>query len=91
LDVRALSGVVGLVVYVLILVPVIVSALDALALEAITRPTSNMLNTILNALPDIFAAGLIISVAYIAGRLVAGLVTHLLSGIGFDAIWFGLD
>jgi hypothetical protein len=57
-----------------------------LALEAITRPTSNMLNTILNALPDIFAAGLIISVAYIAGRLVAGLVTHLFSGIGFDAI-----
>ena len=83
---QTLSGVVGLLAYVLILVPVIVSALDALALEAITRPTSNMLNTILNALPDIFAAGLIISVAYIAGRLVAGLVTHLLSGIGFDAV-----
>jgi flagellin-like protein len=83
---QTLSGVVGLLAYVLILVPVLVSALDALALEAITRPTSNMLNTILNALPDIFAAGLIISVAYIAGRLVAGLVTHLLSGIGFDAI-----
>jgi Conserved TM helix len=83
---QSLSGVVGLLAYILILVPVLVSALDALALEAITRPTSNMLNTILNALPDIFAAGLIISVAYIAGRLVAGLVTNLLSGIGFDAI-----
>ena len=83
---QALSEVVGLVVYVLILVPVIVSALDALALEAITRPTSNMLNNILNALPEIFAAGLIILVAYIAGKLVAGLVTNLLTGIGFDAI-----
>ena len=83
---QALSGVVGLVLYVLILVPVIVSALDALALEAITRPTSNMLNNILNALPEIFAAGLIILVAYIAGRLVGTLVTNLLAGIGFDAI-----
>ncbi|MGB7946692.1 MAG: mechanosensitive ion channel [Candidatus Binatia bacterium] len=81
-----LSGVVGLLVYVLILIPVIISALDALALEAVTRPTSNMLNTILNALPEIFAAGLIVLVAYVAGRLVSALVTNLLAGIGFDTI-----
>jgi hypothetical protein len=83
---RGLSAAVGLIVYVLILVPVLIGALDALSLEAITRPTSNMLNTILETLPNIFAASLILLVAYISGKLVETLVANLLSGIGFDAI-----
>ncbi len=77
---------VGLIVYVLILVPVLIGALDALSLEAITRPTSNMLNTILETLPNIFAASLILLVAHITGKLVETLVANLLGGIGFDAI-----
>lgn len=83
---RGLSAVVGLIVYVLILVPVLLAALDALSLEAVTRPTSNMLNTILETLPNIFAASLIVLIAYITGRLVETLVANLLSSIGFDAI-----
>ena len=83
---RGLSAMVGLIVYVLILVPVLIGALDALSLEAITRPTSNMLNTILETLPNIFAASLILLVAYITGKLVETLVANLLGGIGFDAI-----
>jgi hypothetical protein len=83
---RGLSAMVGLIVYVLILVPVLIAALDALSLEAVTRPTSNMLNTILETLPNIFAAGLILLVAYITGKLVETLIRNLLSGIGFDAI-----
>jgi len=35
---------------------VLIAALNALALEAITRPASNMLNAILEAIPSIFAA-----------------------------------
>ena len=83
---RGLSAMVGLIVYVLILVPFLIAALDALSLEAVTRPTSNMLNTILETLPNIFAAGLILLVAYITGKLVETLIRNLLSGIGFDAI-----
>jgi hypothetical protein len=83
---QRLSGVVGLVVYVLVLVPVLIAALDAVALDAITEPASNMLNSILVSLPSIFAAVLILVVAYVAGRLVAGLVTSVLRGLGFDAI-----
>ena len=43
---QRLSSVVGLILYVLILIPVLIGALQALALEAITRPASNMLNSI---------------------------------------------
>ncbi|MEE9220194.1 MAG: mechanosensitive ion channel [candidate division NC10 bacterium] len=63
LGTQRLSGVLGLVVYILILIPVLTAALNALALEAITRPASNMLNMILEAIPAIFAAMLLVSLA----------------------------
>jgi hypothetical protein len=74
------------VVYVLVLIPVLIAALNALALEAITRPASNMLNVILVALPAIFAASLVVMIAYVVGRVVAGLITNLLTGAGFNAV-----
>jgi len=83
---RRLSGLLGLVVYVLILIPVLIAALNALALEAITRPASNMLNAILEAIPAIFAAILVVVIAYVVGRVVAGLIANLLTGVGFNAI-----
>jgi hypothetical protein len=83
---QRLSGLIGLVVYVLIFIPVLIAALNALALEAITRPASNMLNQIFTALPAIFAAALVLIVAYVVGRVVAGLITNLLTGFGFNNI-----
>lgn len=81
---RRLSSVVGLIVYILILIPVFLAGLDALQLRAITQPASNMLDAILQAIPLVFAAGLLLFIAYIVGRVVAGLITNLLGGIGFD-------
>jgi len=83
---QQLSGLLGLVVYVLILIPVLIAALNALALEAITQPASNMLNVILDAIPAVFAATLVLVIAYVVGRVVAGLITNLLTGVGFNAI-----
>jgi len=83
---QRLSSVIGLVIYVAILIPVLVAALDALALTAITQPASNMLNSILAVLPALFAASLILIVAYIVGRILSGLTTNLLTGIGFNAV-----
>ena len=51
-----LSGLIGLLVYALILIPVIIAALNALQIEAVTGPASEMLNKMLGALPGIFAA-----------------------------------
>jgi hypothetical protein len=83
---QTLSGLVGLVVYIFILLPVLISALNALQIEAVTRPATNMLDTFLIAIPNIFAAAVVLAIAYIVGRLVAGLVTNLLAGIGFDTV-----
>ena len=83
---QRLSGVLGLIVYFLVLIPVLIAALNALGLDAITEPASNMLNVILTALPGIFAAGLLVAIAYVVGRVVSGLITNVLTGIGFNAI-----
>jgi hypothetical protein len=83
---QRLSIVVGLVLYVLILIPVLIGALQSLALEAITHPASNMLNSILSALPAIFAAALIVGIAYAIGRVVADMVANLLTALGFNAV-----
>lgn len=83
---RRLSGLLGMLIYVLVLVPVLISALRALELDAVTVPATNMLSRVLEALPLVFAAGLLLFVAYFVARLVAELVTNLLRGAGFDNI-----
>jgi hypothetical protein len=81
---RSLSDLIGLVAYVLILIPILIAALNALALDAITGPASNMLNTILTAIPAIFAAVLVVAIAYLVGKVISGLCASLLSAAGFD-------
>ena len=86
LGAHRLSGVVGLVAYILIFLPVVIAALNALQMEAITVPASNMLTVILEAIPAIFGAVLVLTIAYLVGRVVSGLVANLLAGAGFNGI-----
>ena len=83
---RRLSGLIGLLLYVMILVPVLISSLQALQLDAVTVPATAMLSRVLNAVPFVFAAGVLLLVAYFVARLVADLITNLLRGAGFDNV-----
>lgn len=83
---RSLSRLVGLVLYVLILVPALTAALDALQIKSITAPATAMLTAIMNAIPQVFAAALILGIAYLVARFAAGLVSELLAGAGFDRL-----
>ncbi len=84
---QSLSGIIGTIVYVLILIPVAIAALNALRIDAISVPAIAMLQQILNALPAIFTAALVLIVAYFVGRFVGDLVTNILSSLGFDNIF----
>ncbi len=81
---QGISGLLGMLAYALVLLPVLAAALDALNLPSLTQPVSNMLNQILAYLPGLLGAVLIIGVAYFIGRLVGGIVSSLLAGVGFD-------
>lgn len=80
------SEIIGIFAYALVMLFVIIGALNALAVEAITAPASAMLGMILNALPAIFAALLILTIAFLVGRVLVGLISGLLSTIGFDQL-----
>jgi len=89
---QSLSWLLGTVVYVLILIPTAIAALNALQIDAISAPAISMLNQILNAIPKIFTAGLILVIAYVLGQFISDLVTNILTSIGFNNIfqWLGL-
>jgi hypothetical protein len=89
---QTLSGIIGTVVYALILIPALIAALNALGIEAISGPATQMLTTLLNAVPVIFGAIVVLGVTYMVGRLVAVLVTNVLTGLGFNRVlrWMGL-
>lgn len=83
---QGLSGLIGLVVYILILIPVLIAALQALAMDAVTLPISNMLNQMLGILPALFGAALVVAIAYVLGKVIAEIIVNLLAGIGFDKL-----
>lgn len=87
-----LSSVIGTIVYVLILIPVAIAALNALDIPAISQPAAGMLTTLLNALPAIFGAFLLLGLAYFVARLVGSFVAGILTNLGFDNLftWLGL-
>ena len=85
-----LSGLLGLLTFIVILIPVSIAALEALQMTALTTPLSSMLESIFLAIPAILVAAGILLVAYIFGKLLADLVTNLLEGIGFDNILVNL-
>ncbi|MGB3207904.1 MAG: mechanosensitive ion channel [Crinalium sp.] len=89
---KSLSWIIGTFVYVLILIPTAIAALNALRIDAISDPATSMLQQILNAIPQILTAALILGLAYFLGRFVSDLVTNILTGLGFNNIfsWIGL-
>lgn len=83
---QSVSGAVGLIVYVIVFIPVLVAALNALELAAITQPASEMLGAILLVLPNIFAGGLLLILAFFVGRVVGGLASGVLTSVGFNDV-----
>lgn len=81
-----LAKLIGYVVFVLILVPIVIAALQALNLQSITRPAEEMLGKFLAALPNIFAAAALLAIAYFVGRLLADMIAGLLGSVGFDGL-----
>lgn len=83
-DPTMLPRTIGAIVFALIIVPVSIAALDTLNIAAISQPATAMLRIILDAIPHVIAAGLILAVAYVVGRFASQLLTQFLMTTGFD-------
>ncbi|MBR1702812.1 MAG: mechanosensitive ion channel [Lachnospiraceae bacterium] len=73
------------VVYVLIIIPVIVAALQALRISVITQPAVAMLDKVLAFLPDIVVAIVLILVGTRVAKFAGQLVRKLIASSGVDA------
>jgi hypothetical protein len=82
----SLSRLVGLVVYIFVFVPALIGASNALQIEAISKPATEMLSAFMTAIPNVFGAGLILAVAWLVSGFIANLATSLLGGVGFDSL-----
>jgi len=82
----SLSNLIGRILYIFVLLVTFISALDKLNIAAISEPTTQMLTTIVDAIPGIIGAALVLIVAYAIARLVSKLVEELLAGVGFDSL-----
>lgn len=79
-----LSHTLAFIVYVIIIIPVIIIALQVLKITAISDPAIGMLHTIFGFIPNIIVAILIIVVGVFIGRFVNQLLTRVLGATGVD-------
>jgi hypothetical protein len=82
----SLSSLLAQIVFIIIFIPVLISALDALKIEAISVPATEMLAALLIAIPKILAAALILAIAYVVGRFVTATIIELLQNLGTDSL-----
>lgn len=81
-----LSRILGLLVFLVVFLPSLISALDALKVEAISGPATSMLAMMMLAVPNIIAAGLILAVTWLVASFASKLLAGLLAAIGFDTL-----
>ncbi len=82
----SLSRLTGVIVFVLIFVPVLISALNTLQIEAISGPATEMLAAVMKAIPNIFAAVAILAVSFFVARFISGILVTLLDGTGYNTL-----
>lgn len=92
-ETQSLSWITGTVVYVLILIPVAIAALEALRIQAISAPAVAMLDQVLNTLPRIFTATFVLLITYFLAQYISEFVTNFLNNVGFNNVstWLGLQ
>ena len=79
-----LSNTLAYIVYVLILIPAVITALRALNISAISDPAVKMLDVIFAFIPNILAALIILVVGCKVAKLADSIVENLLKSSGLD-------
>lgn len=83
-DTGRLSNTLAYIVYVLILIPVIIAALQVLNIEAVSAPAIQMLDTIFQFIPNMLAALVIIIIGCTVAKFAGNIVESLIASAGFD-------
>lgn len=82
----SLAKIISDVLYALVWLLFLPALLETLLLQGLLTPVNVMIGKMLEFLPNLFAASIILAVAYLCGRILAQIVTGFLVGFGFDAM-----
>lgn len=74
----------GKILYVVVLIPFIIAALEILNIRTITEPAIAMLNSITAIIPQLIAAGILILLGVFIAKLIGDLVENLIDGFGLS-------
>jgi hypothetical protein len=85
-DATKLSSLAGNLVMIGVFLPSMIAALDAMKIDTIARPASLMLGKMLDAVPQVIAAIMILTLTFFIARFVATLLQQFLISLGVDAI-----
>ena len=83
-DEAKLSQTLAFIVYVLILIPVVIIALDVLDISVISEPAQGMLAIVISFIPNIVAALILIWLGMLIGKFAGALVRKLIASSGVD-------
>lgn len=75
---NSLPNIAGSLAFLVVIIPTIIAALNALKIDVIARPATNMLNKIMEALPNIFMAAAILILTFYVVRMVANIIKGLI-------------
>jgi len=81
---KTLAGMLGSVLFGLILLPTLAAAFQTLGLEAVARPVGHMLDAVVDLIPKLVSAAVIVTIGALLGRIVANLVSTVLVGVGIN-------
>jgi len=90
---KKLSDIAGAVAYFFIFLPLLVQAVAALKMQAISEPLQETIGMMTNAIPQIFLAVIVLAIFYFVAKTVRGLLESFLQGVSFDQLpeKLGLD
>lgn len=83
---RTLAGGLGSLVFALVLLPALAAALQTLGIDAVAQPVSHLLESVIGLIPRLASAAIIVAIAALLGRVLAGLVSTLVAGLGLNAL-----
>ena len=78
------STALGTLVFVLVLIPITIAALEQLSIESLTVPAVAVLSTVFDAIPRVLAAAIVLALGWFIGRWVAHVIERVLPATGFD-------
>ena len=85
-ETTSFSSIIASVVYGVIVLVVITSALDQLGIAAISGPANAVVARIFAMIPDVLGAIVIIAIGVVIAKLVSKLLESLLAGVGADSL-----